>query len=62
MVSILLVVVILGLVIATVFFSVAKLSTELPSYMTSASEQASEDLSATEGSDTSTTVELVTTQ
>ena len=59
--SILMVVVILGLVIATVFFSVAKLSTELPTYMTSASEQATEDLSATEGSETSTQIELVTT-
>lgn len=61
MVSILLVVLLLGLVIATVFFSITKLSTELPSYMASASQQASEDLSTTEGSDTSTTVELVTT-
>jgi AI-2 transport protein TqsA len=59
--SILMVVVILGLVIATVFFSVAKLSTELPTYMTSASEQATQDLSATEGSETSTQIELVTT-
>ena len=59
--SILMVVVILGLVIATVFFSVTKLSTELPTYMTSASEQAAQDLSATEGSETSTQIELVTT-
>jgi len=59
--SILMVVVILGLVIATVFFSVAKLSTELPTYMASASEQATEDLSAPEGSETSTQIELVTT-
>jgi len=59
--SILMVVVILGLVIATVFFSVAKLSTELPTYMASASEQATEDLSASEGSETSTQIELVTT-
>lgn len=42
-VSILLVVVILGLVIATVFFSITKLSTDLPTYMASASQQASED-------------------
>lgn len=43
--SILLVVLILGLVIATVFFSITRLSTELPTYMASASQQASEDLS-----------------
>jgi AI-2 transport protein TqsA len=59
--SILMVVVILGLVIATVFFSVAKLSTELPTYTASASEQATQDLSATEGSETSTQIEVVTT-
>ncbi len=46
--SILMVVLLLGLVIATVFFSVTKLSTELPAYMASASQQASEDLSATD--------------
>jgi predicted PurR-regulated permease PerM len=48
--SILLVVVILGLVIATVFFSVTKLSTELPSYLASGAAEASQDLSAPEGS------------
>ena len=36
--SILVVVVLLGLVIATVFFSNTKLSTELPTYMASASQ------------------------
>jgi predicted PurR-regulated permease PerM len=39
--SILMVVLILGLVIATVFFSITKLTTELPTYMASASQQAS---------------------
>jgi AI-2 transport protein TqsA len=58
--SILLVVVLLGLVIATVFFSITKLSTELPTYLASASQQASTDLAATEGSDTSTQIEQVT--
>ena len=46
-VSILMVVVLLGLVIATVFFSVTKLSTELPTYLASASQQANTDLSST---------------
>jgi AI-2 transport protein TqsA len=59
-VSILMVVLILGLVIATVFFSITKLATELPTYMASASEQATTDLSATQGSTTSTQVEQVT--
>lgn len=59
-VSILMVVVILGLVIATVFFSVTKLSTDLPTYMANASQQASSDLSATQGSETSSQVEQVT--
>jgi predicted PurR-regulated permease PerM len=58
-VSILLVVLLLGLVIATVFFSITKLTTELPTYMASASQQASEDLSATEGSETSTQIAQV---
>ena len=58
--SILLVVVLLGLVIATVFFSVTKLSTELPTYMASASEQASADLSTTTDPETSTQIEQVT--
>jgi AI-2 transport protein TqsA len=52
-VSILLVVVILGLMIVTVFFSVTKLTTELPTYLASGSTQATEDLSTTE-----TTTEL----
>jgi predicted PurR-regulated permease PerM len=61
-VSILMVVLILGLVIATVFFSVAKLSTELPAYMANASQQAAEDLSTVEGAETSAQqVEVVTT-
>jgi predicted PurR-regulated permease PerM len=58
-VSVLMVVLLLGLVIATVFFSVAKLSTELPSYLASSSQQASEDLSTT--SEMSIQIEQVTT-
>src|SRR5512136_915363 len=45
-VSILIVVALLGLVIATVFFSITKLTTELPTYMASASQHASQDLSS----------------
>jgi AI-2 transport protein TqsA len=52
-VSILLVVLLLGIVIATVFFSITRLSTELPKYMSSASAQASQDLSSTDSSSTS---------
>ena len=55
--SILMVVVILGLVIATVFFSITKLSTELPSYLQSASAQASADLTLTTDPETSTQIE-----
>lgn len=58
--SILLVVLILGLVIATVFFSITKLSTDIPTYMASASQQASEDLLAAPDSDTSSQIEQVT--
>jgi predicted PurR-regulated permease PerM len=58
--SILMVVVLLGLVIATVFFSVTKLSTDLPTYMASASQQAHQDLTATENSGTSAQIEQVT--
>jgi predicted PurR-regulated permease PerM len=60
-VSILLVVVMLGLVIATVFFSITKLATDLPQYMSSASAQASEDLSTTSGSPTEIQVDQVIT-
>jgi AI-2 transport protein TqsA len=59
--TILLVVVILGLVIATVFFSVTKLSTELPIYIASGSQRASEDLSAPAGSQTSIQIQQATT-
>jgi predicted PurR-regulated permease PerM len=59
-VSILMVVVLLGLVIATVFFSITKLTTELPTYLADASQQVSTDLSATEGSATSAQIEQVT--
>jgi AI-2 transport protein TqsA len=45
--TILMVVLILGLVIVTVFFSIAQLSTSLPAYMSSASQQAASDTSTT---------------
>jgi len=48
--SILMVVVILGLIIATVFFSITKLSTDLPQYMSSATEQASGSSTSTQSS------------
>jgi AI-2 transport protein TqsA len=60
-VSILLVVVLLGLVIATVFFSITKLTTELPTYMASATQQATSDLSSTQDSQTSIQIENLTT-
>ncbi len=44
--SIVLVVVVLGIVIATVFFSVSRLATELPIYMSSAAGQAANELSS----------------
>jgi AI-2 transport protein TqsA len=52
--SILVVVFALGLVILTVFFSISRLSTELPQYTASASQQAAVDFSATTESETST--------
>jgi AI-2 transport protein TqsA len=58
--SILMVVVLLGLVIATVFFSITKLTTELPNYVTRASQQTSSDLAAPEGSTMSVEIESVT--
>jgi predicted PurR-regulated permease PerM len=45
--TILMVVLVLGLVIATVFFSIAQLSTSLPAYLSSASQQAASDLAST---------------
>jgi AI-2 transport protein TqsA len=54
--SILMVVLLLGLVITTVFFSAAKLSTELPIYEQQATAQATEDLSSTGNS--SLTIEI----
>jgi predicted PurR-regulated permease PerM len=59
-ISILLVVVILLLVIATIFFSVTKLSTQLPIYLAEGSAQASEDLSSTGASNTSIEIEQLT--
>ena len=57
--TILMVVLLLGLVIATVFLSIAKLSSEIPTYMASASQQASEDLSSSPDSETSMQIEQV---
>ncbi len=54
--TILMVVLVLGLVILTVFFSVAKLSSELPIYMTGASQQTAEEPVTTETATESTTV------
>jgi AI-2 transport protein TqsA len=45
--TILMVVVVLGLVIATVFFSIAQLSTSLPTYLSSASQQAASTTDST---------------
>jgi AI-2 transport protein TqsA len=59
--TILLVVVILLLVILTVFFSVTKLSIELPIYLAEGSAQATEDLSSTGTTTTSIEIEQVTT-
>src|SRR5512139_1299517 len=59
-VTILMVDLIPGLVIATVFVSVANLTTELPSIMTSGSQQASTDLSSTAGDGASTQIQQVT--
>lgn len=58
--SILMVILGLALVIVTVFFSVTTLTTELPAYMASASQQASTDLSATTDAETSAEIEKVT--
>src|SRR5512137_2674150 len=56
-VSILLVVLVLGIVTATAFFSITRLYTELPKYMNSSSVQASQDLSATSTSSMSIQVD-----
>ena len=53
--TILVVVLLLGLVILTVFFSITKLSTELPTYMAEATQQVAAD-SGTEASTTTTEV------
>jgi predicted PurR-regulated permease PerM len=45
--TILMVVLVLGLVIVTVFFSIAQLSTSLPAYLSSASQQAASDVPST---------------
>ena len=58
--SISMVVVLLGLVIATVFFSVAKLSTELPVYEEQATTQATEDVASTGDATLSIQIEQVT--
>jgi AI-2 transport protein TqsA len=54
--TILMVVLVLGLVIATVFFSIAQLSASLPTYMASASQQAASDTSST----TATQIDQIT--
>jgi AI-2 transport protein TqsA len=59
-VSILLVVGLLLLVIGTIFFSVTKLSTELPIYLAEGSAQATEDLSATGNTTLSIQIDQVT--
>jgi predicted PurR-regulated permease PerM len=58
--SILMVVILLGLVIGTIFFSVAKLSTELPVYQEEATSQATEDLSSTGDATLSVEIEQAT--
>jgi predicted PurR-regulated permease PerM len=57
--TILMVVMLLALVIATIFFSVAKLSTELPTYEEQATTQATEDLSSTGDATLSIEIEQV---
>jgi AI-2 transport protein TqsA len=59
--TILMVVLVLGLIIVTVFFSATKLATELPVYLAEGSAQASEDMTATSGSELSIQIESVTT-
>ncbi len=51
---------VLGLVIATVFFSVTKLTSELPTYLASGSAQATEDLFASPTSELNIQIEQVT--
>jgi AI-2 transport protein TqsA len=60
-VSILMVVLILGLVIATIFFSVTKLSTSLPTYLSNSKAQLNSDLAAATGSPTNIQIEQVVT-
>lgn len=59
--SILMVVLLLGLVIATVFFSIARLSADLPVYLASTSQQASADLSAVQAPINTIQIEQVIT-
>jgi AI-2 transport protein TqsA len=59
--SILMVVLLLGIVIATVFFSITRLSNDLPIYLAGASQQASVDLTGTPISDLSIQIERLTT-
>lgn len=58
--TILMVALVLVVVIGTVFFSVTRLSTELPVYLASGSTQATQDLSATSNSQLSIEIEQVT--
>lgn len=59
-VSILMVVLILGLVIATVFFSITQLSATLPAYLANASQQASADLSSDTTSTANAQIQQIT--
>jgi predicted PurR-regulated permease PerM len=56
------VVLILGLVIATVFFSITKLTTEIPAYTESASQQTTEEPAADSAAETTTQPDDVTVQ
>ena len=56
------VVLVLGLVIATVFFSITRISTEVPSYTASASQQYSNDMAAMTGTTAPQTTTTSTTE
>ncbi len=58
--SILMVALILGIVITTVFFSVTKLSTELPLYVSGASQNASQELNPSQAPQLNIQIESVT--
>lgn len=60
-VSILMVALLLGIVIATVFFSVTRLSSELPKYLASGAQQVSSDVSNSSSAETTAQVDQVVT-